>query len=120
MDIRDARKKEVYSAFYRNTGALVQRLSEYAVIAPKDLLREIKEPVLFLGDGVAPYRQQIETLVGKQALFADPAHLLPRGGLIAKLGCDRLIVKDYDDPFALIPLYIRKSDAEIHWGKNRQ
>ena len=118
--ILDARKKEVYTAFYRNTGALVQRLSEYAVIAPEDLLQEVNEPVLFLGDGVTPYRQQIETLLGKQALFADPVHLLPRGGLIAKLGCDRLIVKDYDDSFALTPLYIRKSDAEIHWGKPTQ
>ena len=116
----DARKREVYTAFYRNLGARVERLSDYAVIAPERFLREITEPVLFLGDGVFPYRQSIEMTLGEYALFADAAHLLPRGSLIAKLGCDRLRAGDYDNCLALTPLYLRKSDAEIHWEKGGQ
>ena len=115
--ILDARKREVYTALYRNTGALVARVSAYSVIAPEHILREIEEPALFLGDGVFPYRQDIETTLGQYAHFADAAHLLPRGSLIAKLGCDRLMAGECDDCFALTPLYIRKSDAEIHWEK---
>jgi tRNA threonylcarbamoyladenosine biosynthesis protein TsaB len=115
--ILDARKKEVYTAFYRNTGAHVQRLSDYAVIAPEKLLQEITEPVLFLGDGVSPYRKQIETTLREYARFADAAHLLPRASLVAKLGCDRLLASKHDDCFALTPFYLRKSDAEIHWDK---
>jgi tRNA threonylcarbamoyladenosine biosynthesis protein TsaB len=115
--ILDARKQEVYTAFYRNTGALVERISEYFVITPEHILQEIAEPVLFLGDGVFPYRQDIEITLRQYAYFADAAHLLPRGSLIAKLGRDRLIAGEYDDCFALTPLYIRKSDAEIHWEK---
>jgi tRNA threonylcarbamoyladenosine biosynthesis protein TsaB len=115
--ILDAKKREVYTAFYRNTGAVVERLSEYSVIAPERFLQDIKEPVLFLGDGVFPYRQYIEKTLGPHALFADAAHLLPRGSLIAKRGCDRLMAGDHDDCFTLTPLYIRKSDAEIHWEK---
>ncbi len=115
--ILDARKREVYTAFYRNTGAVVERISEYSVIAPAHILREIAEPVLFLGDGVFPYRQDIETTLGPYAHFADAAHLLPRGSLIAKLGRDRLIAGEQNDCLALTPWYIRKSDAEIHWEK---
>ncbi len=115
--ILDARKKEVYTAFYRNAGARVQRLSEYSVIAPEKFLREITEPVVFLGDAVPVYREQIEKMLGEYALFADAAHLLARAGLIAKLGCDRLTTGEYDDCFSLAPFYIRKSDAEIHWEK---
>lgn len=115
--ILDARKREVYTAFYRNIGALAERVSEYLVIDPIHILREIAEPVLFLGDGVFPYRQDIETTLKQYAHFADAAHLLPRGSLIAKLGYDRLMADKYDDCFALTPLYIRKSDAEIHWEK---
>jgi tRNA threonylcarbamoyladenosine biosynthesis protein TsaB len=113
--ILDARKKEVYSALYRNTGAQIQRLSEYSVIAPEQLVKNIQEPVLFLGDGVAPYREQLSSLLGDLALFADPAHLLPRGCLVATLGQNRLAAGDVDDCFALKPTYIRKSDAELHW-----
>jgi tRNA threonylcarbamoyladenosine biosynthesis protein TsaB len=117
--ILDARKQEVYTAFFRNTGSSVEKLSEYSVITPEHVLREITEPVIFLGDGVLRYRQYIETRLGQHALFADAAHLLPRGSLIAKLGCDRLIAGEYDDCFALTPLYVRKSDAEIHWEKKK-
>lgn len=111
----DARKKEVYAAFYRNSGAQVQRLSEYAVVQPEDFVREITEPALFLGDGVFPYRPVIERLLGEQAIFADPVHLLPRGSCIAKLGYDRFKRGEQDDCFALTPVYLRKSEAEIHW-----
>ncbi|GAK53066.1 peptidase M22, glycoprotease [Candidatus Moduliflexus flocculans] len=113
----DARKKEVYSACYRNSGAMVQRVSEYVVITPMNLLKEIHEPTLFLGDGVAAYRRQIESELGELALFADAAHLLPRGSLVAKLGCDRLLAGEQDDCSALTPLYLRQSDAEIHWER---
>lgn len=113
----DARKKEVYSACYRNSDATVQRVSEYAVITPMNLLKEIHEPTLFLGDGVAAYRRQIESELGEFALFADAAHLLPRGSLVAKLGCDRLLAGEQDDCSALTPLYLRQSDAEIHWER---
>lgn len=113
----DARKREVYTAFYRNTGATVERLSDYAVIAPDRLLHDIQEPVLFLGDGVCTYRRSLETALGARALFADAAHLFSRGSLIAKLGCNRLIAGESDDCFPLTPFYIRKSDAEIHWEK---
>lgn len=118
--ILDARKKEVYTAFYRNEGASVQRLSDYAVIAPEKLLTEITEPVLFLGDGVAPYRIQIETILGEQALFADAAHRFPRASLVAQLGSKRLLEGGHDDAFALTPYYLRKSDAEIHWERKQR
>ncbi|MBD3308895.1 tRNA (adenosine(37)-N6)-threonylcarbamoyltransferase complex dimerization subunit type 1 TsaB [candidate division KSB3 bacterium] len=117
--ILDARKHEVYTAFYRNTGAHVHRLCDYAVIAPEKLLGDITEPVVFLGDGVVPYRAHIESMLGASARFADPAHLLPRASLVAKLGLDRLRRGDHDECFTLTPLYIRKSDAEIHWENKK-
>lgn len=113
----DARKKEVYSACYSNSGAKVQRVSEYMVITPANLLKGIHEPTLFLGDGVMPYRREIASTLGESAIFADAAHLLPRGSLVAKLGCDRLLAGEQDDCSALTPFYLRQSDAEIHWER---
>ncbi len=115
--ILDARKKEVYAACYRNSGADVYRVSEYAVIAPTNLVKGIQEPTLFLGDGVMPYRRQIEDVLGETAIFADAAHLLPHGSLVAKLGCDRLLTGQQDDCLPLTPFYLRQSDAEIHWER---
>lgn len=116
----DARKQEVYTALYRNIGDWVQRISEYSVIAPKNLLKALHEPTLFLGDGVLAYRSQICEVLGDRALFANPALMLPRASLIAKLGLDRFLSGASDDSFALTPFYLRKSDAEIHWELAQQ
>lgn len=116
----DARKQEVYTALYRNIGDRVQRISEYSVIAPKNLLKGLSEPTLFLGDGVLTYRQQIREILGDRALFANPALMFPRASLVAKLGCDRFLTGMPDDSYALTPLYLRQSDAEIHWERTQQ
>ncbi len=116
----DARKREVYAAFYRNTGAQVERISEYAVLAPQHLFHDVSEAVIVLGEGTIPYRNQLETLLGSQANFADMAHSTPRSSLIAQLGHDRIIRGEYDDTLTLTPLYVRRSDAEIHWERRQQ
>jgi tRNA threonylcarbamoyladenosine biosynthesis protein TsaB len=86
------------------------------VIDPQRLLQQIAEPVLFLGDGVEPYCQIIENVLGERALFADAAHSTPRASLVAQLGYTRLMDHgEQDDCCTLTPLYVRKSDAEIHW-----
>jgi tRNA threonylcarbamoyladenosine biosynthesis protein TsaB len=113
----DARKKEVYTALYRNRRDTVERLSEYAVMPPEQVLRDLHEPVIVSGDGAYVYRQMITALLGDRAIFADAAHRLPRASLIAKLGYERFRAGQSDDCFALTPLYIRKSEAEIHWDQ---
>ncbi len=115
--ILDARKKEVYTACYRNVGAQVARLGDEAVLSPAELAERITEPALFLGDGVPPYRRQLETLLGERARFADAAHLTPRASLVAALAWPRFQQGATDDVFSLTPCYIRKSDAEIHWER---
>ena len=116
----DARKREVYAAFYRNSGAQVERVSDYAVITPQDLFHDVTEPVIVLGEGTVPYRSQIETLLGPQARFADMAHGTPRGSLVAQSGYQRITGGHADDTLTLTPLYVRKSDAEIHWELRQQ
>jgi tRNA threonylcarbamoyladenosine biosynthesis protein TsaB len=115
--ILDARKQEVYSAFYRSDGHKAQRISDYQVSSIEKVLEKIQEPVVFLGNGLLLYQSHIAKALGEKALFADPAHSSPRGGLIAWLGLQRLTQQDQDDPFSLVPLYVRRSDAEIFWEK---
>lgn len=115
----DARKREVYAAFYRNSGAQVERLSDYAVITPHNLFHDVTEAVIVLGEGIIPYRHQLETLLGARVHFADMAHSVPRSSLIAQLGHDRLMRGDADNTLTLTPLYVRQSDAEIHWERRQ-
>lgn len=117
--ILDAKKREVYTAFYRATHELPQRLSEYRVIPPEVLLAEIEEPTVFLGDGIDVYRDQIQEALGPKALFA-PTHLrLPSGAAVAGLGCRMLAQGQVVDIYQLEPLYIRPSEVELKRSRRR-
>ena len=50
--VLDARKKEVYAAFYRcNDNGFSERISDMTVLPPEKLATVIDEPVVLIGDG---------------------------------------------------------------------
>jgi len=114
--VLDARKKEVYTAFYRyNKKDLLVRLSDYQAINPDVLIKEVKEKTIFIGNGVKTYGEILRNALPSSALFpATPLHLL-HGSMVAKLGLDLLLKKDYLDISTVTPIYVRPSEAEIKW-----
>lgn len=115
--ILDARKKEVYTALfqYREDGCLL-RLTEDRVVSPRSLSEEIRQPVVFLGDGVDAYKDLLKDQFGDHAYFAPMNAMLPSGISVAMLGLDRLkrgeIISGTD-----VPVYIRRSEAEVKFGR---
>jgi tRNA threonylcarbamoyladenosine biosynthesis protein TsaB len=111
--ILDAKRKEVYTAFYNTTEGVPKRRTDYRSIRPEHLLDDISEPTVFLGDGAGVYEELIKERLGSQALFA-PFHLtVPNGSAIAFLGHQLLSEGKEADIRNIEPLYLRKSDAEI-------
>jgi len=114
--ILDARKKEVYTAFYRyNQENVLVRLSEYQAARPEVLTKQVKEKTIFVGNGAGVYADILRTAASPFALFPPtPLHLL-HGSMVAKLGLDLLLKKDVLDPATFSPIYVRPSEAEIKW-----
>ena len=117
----DARRKEVYAAFflYGRNGQL-QRLTQDMVMVPDELLKrhgqhlsgkEIR-PCLFIGDGAEVYCDLIRDTYGQKARFLPWATHHPSGGTVARLAWQRLQTGDADEIQSLVPRYIRVSDAE--------
>ena len=113
----DAKKGEVYTALYRTLSGRLERLSPYRAVDPQVLADELAHdaggPVVFVGDGVAPFERVLTSALGAAACFAPPAHRLPSAasvGALAQLALDR---GETVDPAALVPLYIRRSEAEL-------
>jgi tRNA threonylcarbamoyladenosine biosynthesis protein TsaB len=113
----DARRGEVFAAVYRPDvyGALA-RSTPFLALAPQSLPSILAdETVLFVGDGLVLYRQTIQQALGERALFAPPETWYPRASVIGRMALD-LLKSGKADPLApLIPIYVRPSDAEIHW-----
>lgn len=114
--ILDAKKQEVYTAFYRyQEGNLPKRISPYQAIRPENLVRDIREPTIFLGDGVKTYKDFLLNALSSLAIFPPACLHHLHGSIVAGLGSDLLQKGERADPAALVPIYIRPSEAEIKW-----
>jgi tRNA threonylcarbamoyladenosine biosynthesis protein TsaB len=116
--ILDARKGEVYTALYRPGGRLPEKIKDEIAIRPEELLDFIKEDAVFLGDGINAYgtlfKEKLKGLYHEAPLPLQ----VPRASNVGILALERLKKGDSDDPFTLVPRYIRKSEAELKWKKN--
>lgn len=111
--ILDARRKEVYAGIYSWSGGDFLTLLPEQAVSLEDLLEKIKAPTVFLGDGVPIYRTQIEERLGNNAIFAPPHKSVPSPANTAYLCLQRAMRGEFENPIALTPMYLRRSEAEI-------
>lgn len=109
----DARKAEVYCATYRFSDDRLVEQTPARAVKPDVLVREIKEPCVFIGPGAQLYRRKIQNVVGDQAYFVPDDQNMIRASSIAYLSLKRFQANDIDRLADLAPQYIRKSDAEL-------
>ncbi|HET7869082.1 MAG TPA: tRNA (adenosine(37)-N6)-threonylcarbamoyltransferase complex dimerization subunit type 1 TsaB [Actinomycetota bacterium] len=115
----DARRGEVFHALYRGVPGGVMRLGEYGVAPPGHLAAELeaaREEVLLVGNGAILYRKELEA-VGAGVEFASPPQAYPQASAMVELAVPRFIREETDRSFEVLPLYLRKSDAEIAWDQ---
>jgi len=113
----DARKDEVYGATYRfNADQLIQKTSARAMI-PEAVVEDIKSPCVFIGTGARLYRQSIIAAAGSLAHFVPDGQNVIRASSVAFLSMPRFEANDTDGVAGLVPNYIRKSDAELNFGR---
>jgi tRNA threonylcarbamoyladenosine biosynthesis protein TsaB len=113
----DARRGEVFTAFYRQVPGGIQRLTDYVAWPPERLAAEIQarsEDTLFVGNGALVYRAKLPYA---RAEFASLAQSFPTALSLVELALPRFMREDSDPLLDLEPLYVRKTDAEIAWER---
>ncbi len=113
--VLDARKNEVYAAFYRTDGDGMTVLSGVPmVISPEKLAEYITDPIVMVGDGVNVYGDVWNALLETKVLFA-PAYLhQPSAASLGFIGKEKLLAGDILTAAEAVPFYIRSSDAELN------
>ena len=111
--VLDAKKKEVYVSLLRYEGNALVRQTPYQVMPPADLVKQIHEKTIFLGDALDAYGDLISEELGDLAVFAPDAQRLPRAAIVAEIGLSKLKAGKHLDIASSEPIYIRASDAEI-------
>jgi tRNA threonylcarbamoyladenosine biosynthesis protein TsaB len=104
--VLDARKREVYASLYRWDGSAMRREWDYLAIAPRELSARLREPVIVVGDGA----DQIDS---PHARRLSPPRRGPSPASVGALGHARLARGDTVAPAALVPIYLRPSEAEL-------
>lgn len=112
----DARRGELYYAFYRQVPGGVQRLSGYEMGKPADLASELVargQDVLLVGDGPLRYSEELSDVAWGE--LGGPATAYPSASALVELAHPRALREEFVNPSELEPLYLRKTDAEINW-----
>jgi tRNA threonylcarbamoyladenosine biosynthesis protein TsaB len=111
----DARRREVFSALYRQVPGGVQRISDYRAWEPARLAGEIearREDVLFVGNGALLYK---DVLPKARTEFASITRSFPSATALIELALPRFYREETDSLFDLEPLYVRQADVTIPW-----
>jgi tRNA threonylcarbamoyladenosine biosynthesis protein TsaB len=117
--VLDARRGEVFFAFYRSVPGGVVREGDYRVDRPGALGAELEArsgEVLLVGNGAILYRRELEE-PGSRVAFAPAALAHPWASALVEVTVPRFIREDTDRVTDIAPLYLRKTDAEIAWDQ---
>jgi tRNA threonylcarbamoyladenosine biosynthesis protein TsaB len=115
----DGRRGEVFDAVYRPVPGGVVRDSGYVVRSPEHLLADLETvpgEVLAVGDGAILYREVLAELGGRIE-FASQMVAHPDAAALVELAVPRFLREEHDRLFDVVPMYLRKSDAEIAWDQ---
>jgi tRNA threonylcarbamoyladenosine biosynthesis protein TsaB len=116
VSVVDARRGEVFFAFYRQVPGGMQRLSEMLCGSPEQLCSEIQatgEECLAVGDGALRYAEHFAAL--DEVEIGEAGIAYPSAASLVQLAHARALREDFVNPWELEPVYLRKPDAEINW-----
>ncbi len=111
--ILDAKQKNVYAALYAPDAHTPKRQSDYLLAPVAEVLAQITQPTVLLGDGAILYRDQIIERIGERAEFASVEFAFPRAATLARLGAERLANGQRDDASTLVPMYLYPRDCSV-------
>ena len=105
----DARKREVYAALFEATDAAPRRVTPDLALRPEALAARLVPPCVVVGDAGEVYGD----VLGARATLRPFTTHHPRGGVIARLGFERLAAGEAANPGTLEPVYVRPPDADL-------
>jgi len=107
MPLIDARKGEVFCARYSPEG---KKLSDYMNIKPEQILSQIKQETLFIGDALDLLHDELAKNLGN-CYKAGPKHLwYPRASVLGLMAAN---IPAEEFTTGVKPIYVRPSDATI-------
>ncbi len=113
--ILDARRGQVYNALFDAENGNMTRICEDRALPLDELLKELlsmDKNVLFMGDGIFVFEDEIKKALGDRAHFAPVTVSMNLGGAVSALGEEKFKKGEAISYGELVPFYVRLSQAE--------
>ena len=113
----DARRSELFWAFYQPVPGGVQRVSEPTVGTPEELGAELlasRGETLLCGDGAIRYADVLCAHADVEVAGGD--HAYPSARSLVQLAHAKALREEWIRPEEVELLYLRRPDAEINWS----
>ncbi|MFD4819993.1 tRNA (adenosine(37)-N6)-threonylcarbamoyltransferase complex dimerization subunit type 1 TsaB [Peribacillus butanolivorans] len=110
----DARRGQIYTGLYEIENNVLNTVMEDCNILSSEWairLKELKRPVLFVGQDVEIHREAIKKVLGNLAVFSPVQLFNSRPSELAFIGLNKTEV----DIHQFVPNYIRMAEAEAKW-----
>ncbi len=114
----DARRSQVYCALFQRTAEVPYQLETLlepdarTLASLLETLHAYNQPLIFLGEGLNSYANQIEQDLPGKAVIAPPPFRLCRAALVALRGQTLLQANPQASYHELLPRYLRRPEAE--------
>ena len=106
----DARKREVYAALFRvGAAGRVERTTEDLALAADALAARLPAGAVLVGDAAEAYPEAFGPEIVRRPFTTHH----PRGGVVARLGAERLAAGAAAEVGPLEPVYVRPPEAEL-------
>jgi tRNA threonylcarbamoyladenosine biosynthesis protein TsaB len=116
VPVMDARRDEVYYAMYQPVPGGMQRVGGYELGPVEDVTAELAargQEALVCGDGALRFAGAFADL--DRVDLAGAAHAAPSLPALVELAAARYEREEFVAPAEVVPMYLRRSDAEIAW-----
>ncbi|MEI4832567.1 tRNA (adenosine(37)-N6)-threonylcarbamoyltransferase complex dimerization subunit type 1 TsaB [Bacillus sp. FJAT-53711] len=115
----DGRRQQIYTGLYTYREQELQSVKEDRIILIADwlqMLKELGQPILFIGNDVEQHKDTIVEHLGNQAVFALLTKHNPRPSELAFLG----LQKEEQSVHTFVPSYLRLAEAEAKWLESQK
>lgn len=112
VPVMDARRNQVYFSVYHSDGKSIERLWDYDAKDIKevlDIVSNITDDAVFLGDGAEVFREEIENAGFS---IANPTRIIQRAACLGRLALKEAEAGHFVEPGEAELMYLRKSQAE--------
>lgn len=120
--VLESRRGEVYAALYFRKDSALKEVNPPGAWEIQELCRNLMEKdtsLFFLGDGARLYKDIIRNSLGARAIFGDERENRVNGAVLAQSGLAYWEKSGTDEKYTLLPLYLKRTEAEIRWDEGR-